>query len=188
MSKPTREIDRRIVKTKLALRDAMLTLMASKGWDELSIQSICDQANIGRSTFYLHYQGKDDLLSESLNDLRDYLVSQPPGSGGIGFGTLGGLLDHMAEQRDVFRAVIGRRSGRGVTTRFKEMVRQLVEIELKRRAHPAGKSQWLACYLAGGIVEAMSWWVDAAKPPAIREMERRLEQLSFAALNVEFKG
>lgn len=177
------ETDRRVLKTKAALRDAMLSLMAPKGWDELSIQEICNAANVGRSTFYVHYQSKDDLLAESLNDLRDQLALHATAAGGPGLQFLPGLLAHMAEQRAVFKAAIGRRSGHGVVRRFKEMVFQLVEIELKRQRHPAAKSPWVARFVAGGIVDAMAWWVDAPKPPTIKVLERELDQLAQAALD-----
>jgi AcrR family transcriptional regulator len=183
-NKPT--TDRRVQKTKIALRDAMLALMVPKGWDDMSIQEICDRANVGRSTFYTHYQSKDELLSEGLNGLRDMLATQAMDGDGAGFHFLCGLLDHMAQQREVFKAAIGRRSGHGMARRFKEMVEQLVEIELKKRQHPAAKNLWLARYLAGGIVEVMAWWVDTARPPSIKEMERRLNELSLAALGAGF--
>jgi AcrR family transcriptional regulator len=176
------ELDRRVLKTKAALRDAMLSLMAPKGWDEMTIQEICNAANVGRSTFYVHYQSKDDLLSEGMNDLRDMLAGQGAKLDGPGFHFLAGLLEHMAEQREVFKAAIGRRSGHGVARRFKEMVFQLVEIELKRQRHPAAKNPWVARFVAGGIVDAMAWWVDAPTPPSIKDMERELDQLARAAL------
>jgi hypothetical protein len=110
------------------------------------------------------------------------LVGQAAKLDGPGFHFLAGLLEHMAEQREVFKAAIGRRSGHGVARRFKEMVFQLVEIELKRRRHPAAKSPWVARFVAGGIVDAMAWWVDAPKPPSIKDMERELDHLAQAAL------
>jgi len=176
------EQDRRVLKTKAALRDAMLALMAPRGWDEMSIQEICDAANVGRSTFYVHYQSKDDLLSEAMNDLRDMIAVQSAQSNGPGLNFLAGLLDHMAQEREVFKAAIGRRSGHGVVRRFKEMVTQLVEIEFKRRHQPTVKSPWVARFVAGGIVETMAWWVDAATPPSIKDMERELDALAQAAL------
>ena len=82
----------------------------------------------------------------------------------------------------MFKSAIGRRSGHGVALRFKEMVCQLVEMELSKQHHHAAKQPWFPRFLAGGIVEAMSWWVDAAKPLSIREMERKLNKVALAAL------
>jgi AcrR family transcriptional regulator len=176
--------DRRVLKTKASLRDAMLALMAERGWDEMTIQEICDKANVGRSTFYVHYQSKDELLLEGLNELRDMIAAGPARTAaeeGSGIHFLAGLLDHIDQQRGVFKAAIGRRSGHGVARRFRKMVFQLVEIELKRRRHPAAKKPWVAMFVAGGIVEAMAWWVDAPAPPSIEAMQRELDALVQAA-------
>lgn len=187
MPQPPREADRRVARTRLALRDAMLALLPVSGWDDLSIQAICEQANVGRSTFYLHYQGKDDLLSDSFVGLRNHLAAQRGPSPVPGLDMLGGLLDHMAEQRAVFKAVVGQRGGHGIASRFKAMVRELVDLELKRRGLTADQRHWLSSYLAGGIVETMAWWIDAPKPPSIREMERRLNHLAEASIAVMSK-
>lgn len=180
-SKP--EPDRRVLKTKAALRDAMLALMAPRGWDQMTIQEICDRANVGRSTFYMHYQSKDELLAEGMNDLRDLIAAQTADAEHAGCHFLPGLLEHMAQQREVFRAAIGRRGGHGVARRFRSMVVQLVEIELQRRRHPAAAHPWVARFVAGGIVEAMAWWVDAPEPPSITAMQRELDALARAALD-----
>lgn len=182
------EPDRRVLKTKAALRDAMLDLMAARGWDQMTIQEICDRANVGRSTFYVHYQSKDELLSEGLNDLRDMIAAQTAEAQHADGHFLAGLLEHMAQQRDVFRAAIGRRGGQGVARRFRQMVCQLVEIELKRRAHPEAAHPWVARFVAGGVVEAMAWWVDAPEPPPIATMQRELDALAQATLGGSVAG
>jgi AcrR family transcriptional regulator len=178
-------IDRRIAKTRLALRDALLSLLAQRGWDELNIQEICDQANVGRSTFYIHYRGKEDLLAEGLNDLRDALkatkpddaVAHPP----LAF--MPGLLVHMVEQRQIFKSVIGRRSGHGIERRFRDMVFQLIEHDLARLSLPSLQHQMLARYTAGGVVDIMAWWVDAPEAPKVDVLERLLKEFARAALH-----
>ncbi len=181
MPKSPKPVDRRIAKSRQAMRDALLALLARKSWDEISVRELCDQANVGRSTFYLRYQCKEDLLAEGLDDLRDVLAQSPGQPGGGGFAFVPGLLAHVSEQRAVFRSVIGRRSGQGVVNRFKDMVRQLVELEFQRRGRPL-THPWLARYLAAGMVEAIAWWVDAPKPPGLQHMADRLDALAASAL------
>ncbi|HEX2584672.1 MAG TPA: TetR/AcrR family transcriptional regulator [Steroidobacteraceae bacterium] len=185
MSKRSASIDRRVVKTKLALRDALLALMSTRSWDDISIREICDRANVGRSTFYLRYQSKEDMLADSLETLRNFLLSTAAESGRKEFPFLRGLLEHIAEQRAVFKTIIGRRGGHRVAIKFKEMVRQLIEAELKQYGHPVAKSHWLSSYLTGGFFEVMSWWVDSSKAPPIAEMERRFDVLMSQILQAE---
>ena len=54
--------DRRVQKTRKLLLDALVSLILEKGYDEVSIQDIIDRANVGRSTFYAHYENKEQLL------------------------------------------------------------------------------------------------------------------------------
>jgi AcrR family transcriptional regulator len=56
--------DRRILRTKEAIRDAVIDLIAEKGFEAVSVSDISERANINRGTFYLHYKDKYDLLEQ----------------------------------------------------------------------------------------------------------------------------
>jgi len=53
--------DRRIQKTKSLLHEALGSLIREKPYDAIVVQEILDRANVGRSTFYMHFSDKDDL-------------------------------------------------------------------------------------------------------------------------------
>ncbi len=55
-------MDRRQEKTKQAILQALIDLIDKKGLDQVSVSDLCQQANISRSTFYLHYKNMEDLL------------------------------------------------------------------------------------------------------------------------------
>src|SRR5260221_10525145 len=55
--------DRRTRKTRQILRDTLLTLLKEKRYDDISVQDIIERADVARSTFYVHYVDKDDLLT-----------------------------------------------------------------------------------------------------------------------------
>ena len=55
-------MDRRQEKTKQAILQALIDLIDQKGLDQVSVSDLCQQANINRSTFYLHYKNMEDLL------------------------------------------------------------------------------------------------------------------------------
>ncbi len=58
-------IDRRIIRTKIAIRNALVALIEEKGFDALSVKDITTRADINRGTFYLHYRDKFDLLEQT---------------------------------------------------------------------------------------------------------------------------
>lgn len=72
---PVNFVDRRVQKTRKLLQDSLIELVAEKGYETVTIQEILDRANVGRSTFYAHFQDKDQLL-HSILDRLDELFKQ----------------------------------------------------------------------------------------------------------------
>src|SRR5215207_5486738 len=56
------KIDRRVQRTRELLQKSLIELISARGYDAITIQDIADRANIGRTTFYLHYNSKDELF------------------------------------------------------------------------------------------------------------------------------
>jgi AcrR family transcriptional regulator len=177
--------DRRIRRTRLALREAMIALLPKRGWDDLSVQEICERADVGRSTFYMHYRGKEQLLTDGLEDLRLYLSGQgaPPPVDATGpFPFIRGLLEHVHEQRALFRSLIGRGSGYVVQLRFRKMVARLVVEELSGRMAAGWRREALTAYVAGALVELLSWWVDARTAQSLEAVEALFQELTGPVL------
>src|SRR5579863_9077562 len=74
MTEPAKKIDRRIQRTHELLREALMALIEERGYEPISIQDITDRANVSRTTFYLHFRDKDDLLFTTMEELYDNLV------------------------------------------------------------------------------------------------------------------
>ncbi|WP_412537769.1 helix-turn-helix domain-containing protein [Longispora sp. K20-0274] len=62
--------DRRVRRTRLALRHALVELMVDKGYDAVTVQDIIDRADVGRSTFYAHFTDKEHLFRSGIQDLQ----------------------------------------------------------------------------------------------------------------------
>ena len=61
--------DKRITKTKRALKSALLKLLTTQAFDVISITELCKIANVSRITFYTHYKDKFALLDDIFNDM-----------------------------------------------------------------------------------------------------------------------
>src|SRR5215813_9896903 len=61
--------DRRIQKTQNLLHEALASLLREKPYDAIVVKEILDRANVGRSTFYMHFRDKDDLLVSGIHDM-----------------------------------------------------------------------------------------------------------------------
>jgi AcrR family transcriptional regulator len=62
MAKP----DRRTERTRAALMAAFVDLVLANGFDSLTVEEIAERADVGRSTFYMHFSGKDDILKKCM--------------------------------------------------------------------------------------------------------------------------
>ena len=62
-----RKVDRRTLKTRAALLSAFRDLVLRHGYGAVAVGDIIRRANIGRSTFYLHFASKQTLLKHSLD-------------------------------------------------------------------------------------------------------------------------
>lgn len=63
-----RKTDRRTIMTKTMVKDAMLELLKETSYEKITVSSLCRQAEITRTTFYLHYPNLNAVLDEVLDD------------------------------------------------------------------------------------------------------------------------
>lgn len=72
----TETIDRRVIKSKQALKDALISLMNQRDLKAISVTDIVKLANVNRGTFYKHYQYKEDILAEMADEvIQDLIIS-----------------------------------------------------------------------------------------------------------------
>jgi AcrR family transcriptional regulator len=163
--------DRRAQRTRTALREALLSLMHERAWDDIDVQQVCERANVGRSTFYNHFPNKEALLVGGFDDLRG-LLKQQRGPGG----QVLGLIEHAHQNRRLFRTLIGRRSGFAVQQRFRDMLVKLVDEELTEwpsQAPRAAAVRWVA----GALFELLIWWVESRSPMQPQQLHELFETL-----------
>jgi AcrR family transcriptional regulator len=94
---PKEKPDRRIERTRTALRAALVDLVLSEGYENVGVDDVVRRADVGRSTFYMHYRTKDDLLRQILETpSRPFamIVGQNPKPE-----ALVPMLEHLREQR-----------------------------------------------------------------------------------------
>jgi AcrR family transcriptional regulator len=179
---PSRRPDRRTQRTKDVLRDALLSLLPEVGWDGIDVAMLCERANIGRSTFYLHYQDKAALLRGSFADLQSHLlVSVEPSDQARPYAFLPGLLVHVHEQQEVFRSLLGRRSSQIVQDHMRDILMALFSKAEETGKHPGSPDEARPHMLAGGLMQLMVWWLGTSRQLTPAEVEARF--LAFSVGN-----
>src|SRR5216683_1301163 len=129
-------IDRRSIRTKAMLQHALNSLIHKKGYEAITIKDICDEANVGRSTFYAHYTSKDDLKRNGFEHLRKELVDRQneaqaaPGEikdRSLGFSLT--MFEHARDHIDLYRALVGGRGGTVSLGQIRQILSDLVRNE-----------------------------------------------------------
>ena len=74
-SKAAGKTDRRVIKTRAAIKAALEKLVKERGMDKLTVSALAREANIDRKTFYLHYDSIDDLIDCAASDMVEDIIS-----------------------------------------------------------------------------------------------------------------
>lgn len=96
----------RIQKSRKLLHQALISLILEKNYESITVQQILDRANVGRSTFYMHFRDKDELLIMGFEHLREILhdiqiktpAAAQPYEKIIGFSLA--MFEHLYEYRN----------------------------------------------------------------------------------------
>jgi AcrR family transcriptional regulator len=154
MAKP----DRRTERTRQALKSAFVVEVLSRGYDDISVEDIVKRANIGRSTFYMHYKSKDDLLRDSIS--RPSSVLALIVGGDVTVEIVAPQLAHFHEQRarngTFFRDPIRRIW----VKRLAEMIEpRLTKLARATRARPALPLTLIALQIAESQIAFVTNWL-----------------------------
>jgi AcrR family transcriptional regulator len=189
MEMTEKPIDRRIPRTRAMLQHALISLILKKDYEAISIQDICDAANVGRSTFYAHYTSKDDLKRSGLEQhLRGLLTNRQRAaratSGDISDRHLSfslTLFEHARDHQDLYRALASGRGGVVALGTIRQIISEVVSDELAavacKNSTDAIPRELVVQYVAGAYMAVLTWWLDrgAKLPPErIDAMFRRL--------------
>ena len=171
------KLDRRQRKTRAAIYRAFEELMGEMHYSAVTVVQIIERADIGRSTFYAHFETKEDLLDDMCTDMfehvfegvNEYCVGHEDLADMSLMGKLAHLLYHL---RDSFSGVCGKLIAEGephFTARFKHEL----EVLFAREAAEPGTgmpADLLAAMQANAFMEMVSWWLAgnfAAEPETI---------------------
>jgi AcrR family transcriptional regulator len=163
------------------LQDALIAMIVERGWDDVSVQDVCEKADVGRSTFYTHFADKEELLLSGLDELRTRLLNSRSSSA-TGLRFLRGLIEHVQEQQRLATAVMMKRSETTVHKKFRSLLLSLVREELQEVLLPSPNTEVTAQFLSGAIFSVLSWWIDSKMNISAEEIEKRIQALALPVL------
>ncbi len=175
-------IDRRVARTRAMLQDALIAMIPEGGYAPITVEDICRKANVGRSTFYAHYTGKDELRSatidahlQSLTKEHDLAASQM--SSRLFQFSLP-MFEHAYAFRSLHHALLAN-CGDAIHDELRERIRRGVRHELagKTRVEAGITSEFAVQFVAGAFLSVLAWWIATnsdLSPVRIDEMFQRM--------------
>jgi AcrR family transcriptional regulator len=183
-----KDVDRRILRTRDRLGDALIALMQEKDFDDITVQEVLDRAKVGRSTFYMHYRDKDDLFmsdaEEFLEAFSMALSHHKDKSDRVA--PVQEFFTHIAEGKQLYDALTanGRihdffelaqgHFARGIEQRLKELPRS----KAMKPAHRAALSQ----AHAGAMLSLLKWWMDRGRKSSPKEMDETFHRMVWSGI------
>jgi AcrR family transcriptional regulator len=169
--------DARIVRTREALRKAMIALAEESPLDAITVRAIAARAGVGYATFFRHYPDKDALLADVADRLiREFLervapLLQEKDRAAAARSMCDFVLEHLA----IYKALLA--GGSGETVRA-EMLRQtMITMAATRKRKPDGPLDDLMLFhLVSAILNLLSWWLRNLNAVSAESMAEVIER------------
>lgn len=193
MAKEKYATDRRIQKTQALLHEALSSLIREKPYDEIAVKEILDRANVGRSTFYMHYRDKDELLASGIHEmLRGVHAAEPAAAGEkheqiIRFSRA--VFDHIHRHRQAGAAGMGARGRALVHEHLKNVLAEQISHDIGKALHGRRKVagqvplELLVRYIASTFVLVLDWWVESNSDLSPKQANDLFRALAVPTLN-----
>ena len=148
-------VDRRIDRTRSALERSFNDIFLAEGYERTTPGRVAEAAQVGRSTFYEHFDGREDLLEKRL--LRVLLPLGEATQSEVSLGDLEPVLDHFWDNRVIVRTLL---DGRARTVTMRALTAVIEEHIRGQRPGSAVPLHLIAAQIAGGQLAVLEEWLS----------------------------
>jgi AcrR family transcriptional regulator len=162
------EQDRRVRRTRRILHEALISLILDNGYEQITVQDILDRADVGRSTFYVHYRDKEALLAASFDDIRDRLreefeTAEDRGATINPARPAALVFEHAHRHQRVYRALCGKQGGNLVYRHLHNLIHETLTKHLEpflSQARSDLPADIVAQFYTSTALGLLTWWID----------------------------
>lgn len=187
--------DRRIGKSRRALRGAMISLVAERGFDAVTVNDLCERADLNRGTFYNHFKDKENLASSlqdeffaglsqfksqverlTLKDLLAIKVSRKP------LPLLVDLFDYLRQNSEYLVVMLGPRGDGKLARRLRDtFCRDMIlgMLNAKYRENPTALVDYYVAFYASAYMGVICHWLSTGMKEPSDEMAMVFTKLLF---------
>lgn len=189
-------IDRRVIRTRRMIRDALTELVDEKGLSMISVSDITSRADINRGTFYAHYRDLDDLLECSESEVLSGIMEIQEGvlarttlpevfdcyEHGRPLPYAVALYDYLRANGPFLRAIMGPHGDPGFTSKLSSLVMANLfggVLNEKYRDSSIPLFRYYIAYYASAQIGVISSWLESG-------MRETSEEMALIALSIMF--
>jgi AcrR family transcriptional regulator len=183
----TTSTDRRVRRSRRAIRQALNALIAEKGYNAVTVSDILEVADVGRSTFYAHFRDKEDVLLSGFDDIRSALSQSPPGdesgvaTAGEFLGPVRSVFEHVGRYRQAWKPLVLKGGADVVVRILRDASESLIRDYLTKQCGDAASEARIEAttqYLAGALMGLLTWWLDSEAPESAADVYRMYRRLA----------
>ncbi len=169
--------DRRVQRTKAALVGAFVHLVLDRRYDQITVADIVERAGVGRSTFYEHYDNKDELLVEGL--MGPFATLADTVCGLADAERLTQTVEHFWENRRIGNILFAGPTRQLVTRTLANAIEQRLNETRARCSAPSDLPRSLAAaYLAAAQIGLLSEWLSGQSSCSVAIVAEALQHMS----------
>jgi AcrR family transcriptional regulator len=180
------KLDRRTEKTRHSLLTALSDLMQEKKYSNITVQEIIDKANVGRSTFYAHFETKDELLSSCIETIFE-MLNQPITGCVEQTGTetrlipVAELFEHVKENSRLIKGLMVMESSEiplhKIQFYWNKKIEEYLCTQLTNSKEPRVPLDVLTNHITFTLIDLLKWWVNCNMPYTPQQMDQYFHAL-----------
>ena len=155
--------DRRITKTRKSIYTAFLQLLNQKSFETITVQEIIDLADVGRSTFYSHYESKELLLDELCRYLFHHLFEREENISTEAY--LSHIFSHFKKNQDHVTSLLFSKNDYFLRQLQKELEHHVYPMvaEDLQVSYSNIPTSYLKHFVVTNFIETLTWWLKKGK-------------------------
>lgn len=190
-----RKTDPRVIRTQQMLRDALMELIPQMGYDQITVQHITDRAALNRTTFYLHYKDKHDLLKQIIEMVlaeleRAPALLQPFHDRSDLRLVFVHLFAHVEKQKTFYRVMLQEPS---VAAYVQQMQQHIEAVGMRWLSTTPNATQNMLTppelfisFIGAAYLSMVKWWVFNDPPYSAEYMANQFMRLALGGLQRDF--
>lgn len=192
----TNYVDKRIQRSKAAIRECFLSILERKQIEEIRISEICRLANYNRGTFYSHYDSKENLLEEviqdTLHDMVDEIRKPYRNNKNVVIKEIPieniTLFHYFQENASLYKILLSEHIHVDFRHQLAKAIEDLLIEEYDYEIHSESEEKididWFYIYRAHGIAGFIIRWIEEDFPHSPSYMAKQIVELMVSSTEI----